>query len=196
VALCQKTKIETTKKPDFISRKVYDVFHNEIIAQPLYTILKKQKMKSLSIFFLFITIGITANAQNLDNKFYKVNSDNPIVIINGEIMAGFDMLKKLPTDHISEMNVLKNQEISSKNLFPVGKQANGIIEIKIDYQFDIKTQKELNVFFGLNPSNDIYLNGYLIENKNRSISRESIKKIELMKANDISLKASALNITI
>jgi hypothetical protein len=167
-----------------------------LIAETLYTILKKQKMKSLSIFFLFITIGITANAQNLDNKFYKVNSDNPIVIINGEIMAGFDMLKKLPTDHISEMNVLKNQEISSTNLFPVGKQANGIIEIKIDYQFDIKTQKELNVFFGLNPSNDIYLNGYLIENKNRSISRESIKKIELMKANDISLKASALNITI
>ena len=28
----QKTKIVTTKRPDFISGKVYDVSHNEIIA--------------------------------------------------------------------------------------------------------------------------------------------------------------------
>ncbi|MEJ1224131.1 hypothetical protein [Sediminicola sp. 1XM1-17] len=153
-------------------------------------------MKSLSIFFLLITIGINVSAQNLDAKIYKANSDNPIVIINGEIMASFDMLKKLPTDHISEMNILKNQEISATNLFPIDKQANGIIEVKIDSQFDIKTQNELNIFFGLNPSNNIYLNGYLIEDKDRSISRESIKKIELMQADHISLKAPALNITI
>jgi hypothetical protein len=31
----QKTKIETTKRPDFISGKVYDIPHNEIIALAL-----------------------------------------------------------------------------------------------------------------------------------------------------------------
>jgi hypothetical protein len=30
--IMQKTKIETIKRPDFISGKVYDVSHNEIIA--------------------------------------------------------------------------------------------------------------------------------------------------------------------
>jgi hypothetical protein len=153
-------------------------------------------MKSFSIFILFITIGITANAQNLNNIFYKANFYNPIVIINGEILASFEILKKLPTDYISEIRVFKNQEISSTNLFPVDKQANGIVEVNIDSQFDLKTQKELNIFFGLNPSNDIYLNGYLIEDKIRSVSTESIKKIELIPPNGIILKASALNITI
>jgi hypothetical protein len=38
----QKTKIETIKRPDFVVGKVYDVSHNEIIAETLYLILKTE----------------------------------------------------------------------------------------------------------------------------------------------------------
>jgi hypothetical protein len=52
----------------------------------------------------------------------------------------------------------------------------------------------LNVFFGLNEENDIYVNGYLLENKNQKISSESIVGIELIKADNFRLKKSVLNI--
>lgn len=64
-----------------------------------------------------------------------------------------------------------------------------------EVELDIKTQKDLNMFFGLKESNDIYVNGCLI-NKSMSISTESIKKIELMKADDFLLKTLTLNILI
>ena len=51
-------------------------------------------------------------------------------------------------------------------------------------------------FFSLNEENDIYVNGYLIENKNQNISSESIMGIELIKADNFRLKKSVLNIKI
>ena len=82
----------------------------------------------------------------------------------------------------------KNQLRSPKN--------TGIIKAKINHEIKIKTQKELNNFFGLNEKNDIYVNGYLIENKNQNISSESVVGIELIKADNFRIKKSVLNIEV
>ena len=54
----------------------------------------------------------------------------------------------------------------------------------------------MNSFFGLNEENDIYVNGYLIENKNQNISSESIVGIKLIKADNFRVKKPVLNIEV
>ena len=76
------------------------------------------------------------------------------------------------------------------------KKTKGIIRGDINIDLDTKTQSELNSFFGLNPTNDIYVNGYLLEDKEQTISTLSIKTIDLRKADGLILKTPSLNITI
>jgi len=59
-----------------------------------------------------------------------------------------------------------------------------------------KTQEELNEFFGLNSDNDLYVNGFLLENKEYKISSNSIAKVEVLEADDVFLHNPVLNITI
>ena len=153
-------------------------------------------MKSILIAFVTLTIGLSTNAQNQNNKFYAVNSENPILIINDTIIANIDLLNKVPSENILNLNIFKESKLSETNLFIDKKQNEGIIKADIPYNFESKTQKELNEFFGLNEENDIYVNGYLIENKEQDVSTESIQKIELINADNIRLKKPALNITI
>jgi len=153
-------------------------------------------MKSILIAFITLTIGLSTNAQNQNNKFYAVNSENPILIINDTIIANIDLLNKVPSENILNLNIFKESKLSETNLFIDKKQNEGIIKADIPYNFESKTQKELNEFFGLNEENDIYVNGYLIENKGQDVSTESIQKIELINADNIRLKKPALNITI
>jgi len=153
-------------------------------------------MKSLLTSLLFIIIGISINAQNQENKFYVVKYEKPIVIINNEIIASYDILTKIPAEKFLRLDILKENELSSTKLFSTEKQNNGIIKAEIDFKLNVKTQKELNMFFGLDPANNIYVNRYLIEDKRQSISTESITKIELIQADNIFLKKISLNITI
>jgi hypothetical protein len=153
-------------------------------------------MKSILIAFVTLTIGLSTNAQNQNNKFYAVNSENPILIINDTIIANIDLLNKVPSENILNLNIFKESKLSETNLFIDKKQNEGIIKADIPHNFESKTQKELNEFFGLNEENDIYVNGYLIENKEQDVSTESIQKIELINADNIRLKKPALNITI
>ncbi len=153
-------------------------------------------MKSLLTSLLFIIIGISIRAQNQENKFYVVKYEKPIVIINNEIIASYDILTKIPAEKILRLDILKENELSSTKLFSTEKQHNGIIKAEIDFKLNVKTQKELNMFFGLDPANNIYVNRYLIEDKRQSISTESITKIELIQADNIFLKKTSLNITI
>jgi len=153
-------------------------------------------MKTILTSLLLIIIGISSYSQNQNNKLHIVKYEKPILIINNEIIASADILNKIPSDSILKLDILKESELSSIKLFSTDKQNNGIIKADIDFKFNFKTQKELNIFFGLDQSNNIYVNKYLIEDKNKTILTESITKIELIKADDIFLKKSSLNITI
>jgi len=153
-------------------------------------------MKKLSVLLLFMIFGVSAYAQNINDKFYLSDSEKPILIVNNEIVASVSILKNLPKENIKKLNISKESTLSSINLFPIDKKDNGIVEVDIDIELEAKTQQQLNSFFGLDPTNDIYVNGYLLEDKDQAISIKSIKIIELKQADDIILKIAALNITI
>ena len=48
----------------------------------------------------------------------------------------------------------------------------------------------------MEPNADVYVNGYLLEDKKISIAVESMKKVEVIPADDLFLKKPVLNISI
>ncbi|MCG1034857.1 hypothetical protein [Polaribacter sargassicola] len=135
-----------------------------------------------SILILILAIGFTSYAQK------------PILIINNSVIASIDLLNKTSSQNILELEVNKEKKLSSTYLFVENEKSGGIIEVNIKEKFKVKSQKELNSFFGLNEKNDIYVNGYLIENKSFNILSESIVAIELVNANNFKLNKKFLNI--
>ena len=153
-------------------------------------------MKSILTFFLILTIGLSTYAQNQDLEISIMKTEKPILIINDTIIGSIDLLNKISSDKVLELNIFKERKLSTTYLYIENKKNAGIIITKINHEFKLKTQKELNVFFGLNEKNDIYVNGYLIENKNQNISSESIVGIELIKADNFRTTIPVLNIEI
>jgi len=153
-------------------------------------------MKYILAFFLILTIELSTYAQNQNSEMSIMKTEKPILIINDTIIGSVDLLNKISSNKILELNIFKERKLSTNYLFIENKKNVGIIIAKINHQFKLKTQKELNIFFGMNEKNDIYVNGYLIENKNQNITTESIVGIELIKAENFRLKKSVLNIKI
>ena len=61
--------------------------------------------------------------------------------------------------------------------------AEGIVFFSLNKELTFKTQAELNLFFGINSKNGVYVDGYLIENAEYKIATESIVEIELINPN-------------
>jgi hypothetical protein len=153
-------------------------------------------MKSILMPFLVLIIGFSTYAQNQNSKMSIMKAEKPTLIINDSTIGSIDLLNKISSENILELNIFKERKLSSTYLFIENEKSAGIIIAKIKHEFKVKSQKELNNFFGLNEMNDIYVNGYLIENKNQNIITESIVGIELIKADNFRLKKSVLNIKI
>tara|TARA_B110000914_G_C15480574_1_gene455483 strand:- start:1180 stop:1644 length:465 start_codon:yes stop_codon:yes gene_type:complete len=151
-------------------------------------------MKLIVTLFLILSMGFSTYAQNQNSKISIMKAENPILIINDTIIGSIDLLNKISSDKVLELNIFKERKLGSTHLFIDIEKSAGIITANINHEFKLKSQKELNVFFGLNKENDIYVNGYLLENKNQKISSESIVGIELIKADNFRLKKSVLNI--
>jgi|TARA_B110000046_G_scaffold170247_1_gene190087 hypothetical protein len=151
-------------------------------------------MKLIVTLFLILSMGFSTYAQNQNSKISIMKAENPILIINDTIIGSIDLLNKISSDKVLELNIFKERKLGSTHLFIDIEKSAGIITANINHEFKLKSQKELNVFFGLNEENDIYVNGYLLENKNQKISSESIVGIELIKADNFRLKKSVLNI--
>ncbi|WP_121667427.1 hypothetical protein [Mesonia aquimarina] len=149
-------------------------------------------MKLSPLIFLFF-IGIISNAQNYTPA---TTSEKPIVIINNTVLADINFLNTYSSKDLNKLDVVKDKPLSSKYLFIEDQHKNSLIKAEIIGDFKTKSQKELNIFFGLKETNDIYVNGYLLEDKSRQILTKSIKKIELIEADKVRLKTSILNITI
>jgi len=153
-------------------------------------------MKSILTIFLILTIGISSYAQNQNSEIRIMKTEKPILIINETIIGSVDLLNKISSEKVLELNIFKERKLGKTYLFIENEKNAGIIKANINHEFKIKSQKELNRFFGLNEENDIYVNGYLIENKNQNMSSESIVGIELIKADNFRVKKSVLNIEI
>jgi hypothetical protein len=153
-------------------------------------------MKSILTILLILTIGISSYAQNQNSEISIMKTEKPILIINDTIIGSVDLLNNISTDKVMELNIFKERKLGKTYLFIENEKNAGIIKANINHEFKIKSQKELNSFFGLSEENDIYVNGYLIENKNQNISSESIVGIKLIKADNFRVKKPVLNIEV
>jgi hypothetical protein len=153
-------------------------------------------MKSILTILLILTIGISSYAQNQNSEISIMKTEKPILIINDTIIGSVDLLNKISSDKVMELNIFKERKLGKTYLFIENEKNAGIIKANINHEFKIKSQKELNSFFGLSEENDIYVNGYLIENKNQNISSESIVGIKLIKADNFRVKKPVLNIEV
>ncbi|MBT2163603.1 hypothetical protein [Zobellia barbeyronii] len=154
-------------------------------------------MKNLTLLLvLLLCFASFAQTPGGTSTFYTSVEERPLLIINDDVIASVEVLKKIKTDNFAKLDISKDDVLSQTNLFPLDKKTKGIMRGNLNIDLDIKTQSELNSFFGLNPTNDIYVNGYLVEDKQQTVSTISIKMIDLRKADGIILKTPSLNITI
>ena len=152
-------------------------------------------MKKLLILMIFVLGNLTLNAQVARVKLAKDASEKPVIIINNQIIAGSRILKSISEKNISEMKIFKDKAISSKTLF-VDQQNPGIVTLEIQKEFEAKSQSEINKFFGLNSETDVYVNGYLVEDKDLRLYASSIAKVEVLKKDYLMLKTEVLNISL
>jgi hypothetical protein len=153
-------------------------------------------MKSILTILLILAMGISSYAQNQNSEISIMKTEKPILIINDTIIGSVDLLNKISSDKVMELNIFKERKLGKTYLFIENEKNAGIIKANINHEFKIKSQKELNSFFGLSEENDIYVNGYLIENKNQNISSERIVGIKLIKADNFRVKKPVLNIEV
>jgi len=153
-------------------------------------------MKSILTILLILAMGISSYAQNQNSEISIMKTEKPILIINDTIIGSVDLLNKISSDKVMELNIFKERKLGKTYLFIENEKNAGIIKANINHEFKIKSQKELNSFFGLSEENDIYINGYLIENKNQNISSESMVGIKLIKADNFRVKKPVLNIEV
>ena len=153
-------------------------------------------MKAIVTLFLTLTLGFSIHAQNQNATISLLKTEQPILIVNDTIIGSMNLLDGIPSDKVLDLNIFKEKPLSTTSLFVQNKKYTGIVTAIINREFKLKTQKELNAFFGLNENNDVYVNGHLIENQNQNIASESIVGIELVKADNFRRTTSVLNIEI
>ena len=153
-------------------------------------------MKAIATLFLTLTVGFSTYAQNQNTTISRLKTEQPILIVNDTIIGSMDLLDTIPSDNVLDLNIFEDRRLSTTYLFVQHKKHAGVVTASINREFKFKTQKELNVFFGLSENNDVYVNGHLIENKNQNIASESIVGIELVKADNFRTTIPVLNIEI
>lgn len=144
--------------------------------------------------FTFFLLSLKGFAQTKVD--FIVNPEEPIVLINDLVISDYASFIKIPKDSILEMNIIKGKKLHSMSIFYDKNTNESIILVKANGTFKIRTQNELNQFFGLPKNRNIYVNGNLIKNKKYNFLINSIKSIDLLQPNAITLKEASLNITI
>ncbi|MDN3595797.1 hypothetical protein [Zunongwangia endophytica] len=152
-------------------------------------------MKKLVILMICLLGTLAASAQVTRVKLAKDTSEKPLLIINDAIIAGESELKVIPKNSISEMEIIKDKSVGTKNLF-ADHENPGLLFLTVQDEFVTKSQSEVNEFFGLDSKIDVYINGYLVENKKLKILSRSIDKVEIMEKDQLRLKTAVLNISL
>ena len=153
-------------------------------------------MKNVKILLIFLIVGLSLNAQDFQERVYVRDNQSMVLILNDEIIGSTDLLKSIPSNEIQELKIHQQEKLSSKRNLFYNNDKGGIMLAKTGFDFETKTQAELNKFFGLKADSDLYVNGFLLENKNYQIASNSISKIEIIEPDNLFIDKPVLNISI
>lgn len=153
-------------------------------------------MKNIKLLLIFLFVGLSCNAQIDEKRIYVRDDQHMVLLLNDEIIGSSDLLRAIPAGQIRELSIHKERKLSSEENLFYNKDKGGIILASTAFEIETKDQEALNEFFGLAPDTEVYVNGFLLENKNYKIASNSITKIEIMEADDQLLDRRVLNISI
>lgn len=149
------------------------------------------------LFLLFALVTLSAKAQNNHHRIYKSADQEMLVLVNYEVVGGMDLLKLIPPEAVSSIGINREERLASKdNLFQDGRATSGLVTAQADFNFQVKTQEELNEFFGLAPETEVYVNGFLLESKRYKIASKSIAEVEVLESDNVFLQERVLNVTV
>ena len=74
-------------------------------------------MKFILTFFLILTIGISAYAQNQNSEISIMKAEKPILIINDTIIGSVDLLNKISSEKILKLDIYKERKLGTTCLF-------------------------------------------------------------------------------
>ena len=134
---------------------------------------------TITILFLFFLSDI--NSQEIYSKLIFTKNNCPTYIVNNNIIANQKVIE-IHKGFILDISVLKDKPTRDQDKI-YNLTENGVVFIKLKNKLKYKTQNELNIFFGLNSKNNLYVNGYLLEESDYKIATESIIDIELISPN-------------
>ncbi|TBN16435.1 hypothetical protein [Hyunsoonleella pacifica] len=135
-----------------------------------------KKILSISIFMFFI---LNTYSQEDYVKLPYAKSNSPTIIIEKDIIANESTIE-VSKALITGMSVMKLKPNRKEHKF-FNLSEGGIVFVTLKETPAFKTQAELNEFFGIHKDNQVYLNGYLIEDKDYKIATNSIVEVELIK---------------
>ncbi|WP_324028243.1 hypothetical protein QSV08_10010 [Maribacter sp. BPC-D8] len=153
---------------------------------------------TITLLSFLLTSGMFA--QGDFNKLPQAKTTNitylivPNVIGNENLLNSLGATKEGIKSKIKEVSVFKEKPTRAGTEF-YNLTEFGIVSFELFNSPAVKTQKELNNFFGLDEQTDVYVDGYLFESKKINIATTSIEEIELVKPDSINLlKGTILNI--
>jgi hypothetical protein len=145
----------------------------------------------ITLVFSFFLLNSYSQDHYIKLPFIKIGC--PTIILENNIIANETALGN-DKELIKEISVLKDKP-NRKEAKYYNLTENGILFVSLKIKTAFKTQPELNVFFGIDKSNQIYVNGYLLESPNYKVATESIIEIELIEPNaDNKLKDKIINV--
>ncbi|WP_298539699.1 hypothetical protein [uncultured Aquimarina sp.] len=137
------------------------------------------------LLFLLLVINFNCLSQEV-NKLPNSKIGIKTVLFNNNILGNEKMMySTFNPKNLKSVAVVKDQECNKcKGKFSPNLTEFGLLLVEIDQTIESKTQSEINQFFGFRKNNPIYLDGYLIDNKDYKISTLAIEKIEKIKPNN------------
>ena len=157
-------------------------------------------MLKSSIYILILFASSNLFSQENYTKLPSAKTQNPSYIFNKNIIGSEILLISLGNSEeerrkkVKEMSVLKGKPKKGVDDY-FNLSEYGLIFVVLNKELVCKTQSELNNFFDLNPQNEIYIDGYLLESKKYEIALASIVEIELIEPSvNNKLKNKTLNI--
>lgn len=149
---------------------------------------------------LLLLVTATLFSQDEYVKLPQAKTQNPTYIYNSTIIGSenavteFGESKKELKEQFNELSVLKDKQDRKSNTY-YNLTEYGMLFVDLKKEISSKTQIELNTFFGLKKRSNIYVDGYLIENKDYKICLTGIAEIEIIEPNsENKLKEKVLNV--
>lgn len=152
-------------------------------------------MKKIQLFFALFILIFNVFSQEKYEKLPLAKTKNATYLFSKNIIGNEKIIPNIETskEDIKELSILKDKPDINDNYYNLTEF--GIVFVDLKYDLEVRTQSELNTFFGLDSENNIYIDGYLVDRKMYKVALKSIVELELVDPNaENGLKDPVLNI--